>query len=119
MELITSEEVRNRVDQLMKDESRVCRAVTLTFKVTLAGAHGLPQSLPWWHIQRQTTAEPVLQKTGKSKYLNFQNVCPHAHRVKVLEDPSDFCVGSRECIAARADAGWSRGKLTRSPGKRG
>ena len=32
MELITSEEVRNRVvDQLMNDESRVCRAVTLTF----------------------------------------------------------------------------------------
>lgn len=52
--LITSGEVKNRVDQLMNDKFRVCKAVTLTFNVTLIGAHGLPQSVPSFPHQRQT-----------------------------------------------------------------
>lgn len=73
MKLITSGEVRNRVDQLMNDKFRVCKVVTLTFRVTLIGAHGLPQSLPWCHHQRQTTINLMASCSAedKAKPLNM------------------------------------------------
>lgn len=66
MELITSEEARNRVDQLMNDESRVCRAVTLTFKLLSLAPMVYHKASPGDTFRERALQNPFCRNQGKA-----------------------------------------------------
>ena len=76
MELITSEEARNRVDQLMNDESRVCRAVTLTFKLLSLAPMVYHKASPGDTFRERALQNPFCRNQGKANIWIFRMCVP-------------------------------------------